>query len=128
MKVNKVGDFKLSLNPVELRDYIKTINNSFLLIGKRRNGHFKNEKSFLRLLEDQCILILQKKGDSLKRQDISFLRPFNSKGIEIKEIRKFIGKSLRRGVKVNQLLKKDYLKHNEISRSKKNSSRLLKIN
>ena len=70
----------------------------------------------------------KKKGDSLKRQDISFLRPFNSKGIEIKEIRKFIGKSLRRGVKVNQLLKKDYLKHNEISRSKKNSSRLLKIN
>ena len=63
MKVNKVGDFKLSLNPVELRDYIKTINNSFLLIGKRRNGHFKNEKSFLRLLEDQCILILQKKKE-----------------------------------------------------------------
>ena len=52
----------------------------------------------------------KKKGDSLKRQDISFLRPFNSKGIEIKEIRKFIGKSLRRGVKVNQLLKKRLLK------------------
>ena len=71
----------------------------------------KTRKVFLRLLEDQCILILQKKkGDSLKRQDISFLRPFNSKGIEIKEIRKFIGKSLRRGVKVNQLLKKRLLK------------------
>ena len=111
MKVKKVGDFKLSLNPVELRDYIKTINNSFLLIGERRNGRFKNEKNFFKTLRRSMYFnSSKKKGDSLKLQDISFLRPFNSKGIEVKEIRKFIGKRLRRGVKVNQLLKKKLLK------------------
>ena len=108
MKIKKVGDFKLSLNPKELKEYIKIINNSFLLIGQRRNGYFENEKSFFKTLRRSVYFNLsKKKGDSLKRQDISFLRPFNSQGIKVKEIKKFIGKSLSRSVNKNQLLKKE---------------------
>ena len=111
MKVKKVGDFKLSLNPNELKEYIETINHSFLSIGQRRNGYFKNEKIFFKTLRRSPYLNLsKKKNNKLYLKDISFLRPFDKKGIDINEIKNYFKKTLKKPINKNQLLKKDQFK------------------
>ncbi len=108
MKIKKVGDFKLSLNPPDLKKYINNINNSFLALGKNRSGHFKNEKNFFKTLRRSIYFnSFKKKNERLHLKDISYLRPFNKKGINANELKKFIGKFLKRNISKNELLKKE---------------------
>ena len=108
MKIKKVGDFKLSLNPPELKKYINNINNSFLALGKNRSGYFKNEKNFFKTLRRSIYFnSFKKKNDRLHLKDISYLRPFDKKGINANELKKFIGKFLKRNISKDELLKKE---------------------
>lgn len=110
-KIKKVGDFKLSLNPLELEKYIYNINNSFSALGKSRIGHFRNEKIFFKTLRRSLYFkSFKKKNEKLNLNDVSFLRPFNKKGINTDELKNFIGKNLKRNVSKNQLLKKEQFK------------------
>lgn len=110
-KIKKVGDYKLSLNPHELKKYIEAINNSFLLIGDERIGNFDSEKKFFKTLRrSPYINSYKKKNEKLSLHDISFLRPFDKKGIDISEIRNYLKKNLKVSINKNQLLKKKYFK------------------
>ena len=110
-KIKKVGDFKLSLNPHELKKYIEIIDNSFLSIGHKRDGYFDSEKIFFNTLRRSPYFNLdKKKNDKLNLKDISFLRPFDKKGININEIKNYIKKTLTKSINKNQLLKKEQFK------------------
>jgi len=110
-KIKKVGDFELSLNPDELKSYIQTVKNSHLLIGNKRDGYLKCEKKFYKTLRRSPYLnSFKKKNERLRLKDISFLRPFNNKGININEIKNYIKKPFKNSVGKNQLLKKKYFK------------------
>ena len=110
-KIKKVGDFKLSLNPHELKKYIEIIDNSFLSIGHKRDGYFNSEKFFFNTLRRSPYFnSTKKKNDKLNLKDISFLRPFDKKGININEIKNYLKKSLKESINKNQLIKKEQFK------------------
>ena len=106
-KIKKVGDFKLSLNPKELKTYIETIRNSYTLLGKKRNSFFDSESSFYNSLRRSPYFKLSmRKREKISKDKIVFLRPFNKKGINNFNIEKILGKKLKKNVNFQQLIQK----------------------
>ena len=109
-RIRKVGDFKLSLNPKEFSQFSKKILSAYKTVGIPRKEPFKNEMFFFNSLR-RSIYFKQnmKKKSLIKISDITFLRPYNSKGLEIKDYKFAIGKKLSKNVNKFQLVRKKYL-------------------
>jgi len=106
-KIKKVGDFKLSLNPNELKFYIQTIKNSHSALGKERNSFFDAEKSFYNSLRRSPYFKLSmRKGEKITKDKIIFLRPFNKKSVNNFDIGKILGRKLKKNVNLQQLIQK----------------------
>lgn len=104
-KTKLAGDYSLSLGPKEFRKLANEINKNFKIMGKIRNGVYECEKYFQKNLRRSLYYSNNfKKGHILKRDNISFLRPFDKKGLKINKLSSLIGKKLLKNVKIHQLI------------------------
>ena len=102
-KIKNVGDFKLSLNPIEMKEYIDSINKCSKAFGNVRKKYFLSEKPFFNSLRRSAYFVKNlKKNEVLERKHLVFLRPFSNKAIKNNEIKKVIGRKLKKNVKLNQ--------------------------
>ncbi len=110
-KIKNVGDYKLSLNPKEMQNYIETINKCFKALGKVRQTFFESEKPFYNSLRRS--LYFKKnlpKNHIISKKDIIFLRPYSKKGVNKKLFKKLIGKKLKKTVFTDQVIESKMIK------------------
>ena len=104
--INNVGDYELSLNPKEFKIFRNKINSAFLSLGKHRRKEFDSEKKFKKTLKRSIYFNYNfTSGHKIAIKNLSFIRPFNIKGVRIDEYKKIIGKQLKHKVKKLQLVK-----------------------
>lgn len=105
-KIKKVGDYELSLNPNEMKEYCDEINEAHNTLGKIEKKVFNCEKKFYNNL-CRSIYFSEKieKKTIISLRHLKFLRPFNKKGLKIKDYRKIIGKKAKRNYKNLELVK-----------------------
>ena len=104
-KTKLAGDYKLSVDFINLKKLINLIKENFEIIGSKRNKYFECEKYGVKTLR-RSIYFLKNldEGDKIKKNDIILLRPYNSTGVKIKDFRKILGVTTKKKVKKNQLL------------------------
>jgi N,N'-diacetyllegionaminate synthase len=104
-KTKLAGDYKLSVDFIDLKKLINLIKENFEIIGSNRKKYFNCEKYGIKTLRRSIYFFKNlKKGDKIKKNDIILLRPFNSTGVKIKDLNKILGTSIKKEVKKNQLL------------------------
>ena len=109
-EVKKVGDYELSLNPYEMKKYCSEINEAFSSLGKKEKRVFNCEKKFYANLCRSIYFSNEiKKGSKITFKDLSFIRPFNLKGLKIKNYKKLIGKKAKKNFKKLELVKKNFI-------------------
>ena len=110
VKTKLAGDYKLSIDAIEMKKLSEQIKFNFETIGKKRNHLYKSEIPFLKQLRRSIYYNKNfNKNHKLKKNDFMFIRPFNKYGIKIENYKKIIGKKLKRLVKKNQIIKaKDF--------------------
>ena len=110
-KVKKVGDFKLSLNPLEFNEFTKKIRKIEKTLGyevkKKFPVELPFEKSLRRSIYASKDIIA---GNNLSINDIQIIRPYEKKGINAFEFDKFIGKKICKNLKKNELITKIHFK------------------
>ncbi len=107
-RIKNVGDYKLSLNPDEMKKYIYDVTKSFMALGKVRKTFFPSERPFLNSLRRSPYFRENfSKGHIISEKNIIFLRPQTTAAIENNKVKFFIGKKLKRSVGSYQVLKKD---------------------
>lgn len=111
-KIKNVGDYKLSLNPVEMKDYIYTINKCFQALGDSRLKPFKAERPFFNSLRRSIYFRHNlKKGHILSKNDLIFLRPYSKTSIRNLNYKNLIGKKVNEPVSKEQVVVKKLVKY-----------------
>ena len=111
-KIKNVGDYKLSLNPIEMKDYIYTINKCFKALGHKRFRPFKAERPFYKSLRRSIYFRHNlKKGHILSKNDLIFLRPYSKTSIRNLNYKNLIGKKVKEQVSKEQLVVKKLIKY-----------------
>lgn len=106
-KVKNTGDYSLSLNPKELKNFINDLNYTSKVLGEPIKKKFDCEIPFEKSLRRSPYSSRSIKiGQKLKKNDIKYIRPYSKIGIENHEIKKFIGRKLKQNLKINSLIKK----------------------
>lgn len=104
-KTKLAGDFKLSIDYQDLKKLVNLIKENYQIIGLKRKKSFICEKYGVKTLRRSIYFVKNlNKGDKIKKDDIAFLRPFNSKGIKIENLNKIIGAKVKNKVKSSQLV------------------------
>ncbi len=110
-KIKNVGDYKLSLNPNEMKNYIDTINRCFKALGSKRKSLFQAEKPFYNSLRRSLYFRNElDKNHIISKKDIIFLRPFSKKSIKNTLYKSLIGKRLKKDVLKGQIIEKKFVK------------------
>ena len=79
---------------------VKKIKQNLDIIGTVREKEYQCEKYFKKTLRRSLYFSKSlKKNHTLKYLDISFLRPYNKTGVDLKDYSKFIGRKLKSNVK-----------------------------
>ncbi len=108
-KVKNTGDFALSLNPKELKEFIRDLDRTIKILGTPIKKKFSCEIPFEKSLRRSVYSSSKMNaGQLLKWDNIKFIRPYNTQGIENHKIDKFIGRKLKKKISKNTLLKKEY--------------------
>ena len=111
-KIKNVGDYKLSLNPIEMKDYIYTINKCFQALGDKRFKPFKAERPFYNSLRRSIYFRHNlKKGHILSKNDLIFLRPYSKTSIRNLNYKNLIGKKVNEPVSKEQSVVKKLVKY-----------------
>ena len=99
-KTKLAGDYKLSVDFIDLKKLINLIKENFEIIGSNRKKYFNCEKYGIKTLRRSIYFFKNlNKGDKIKKNDIILLRPFNSTGVKIKDLNKILGTSIKKEVK-----------------------------
>ena len=105
----KGPDHRMSLEPEELKDYIKSIRDAEVSLGMNEKkiifSEIENKKKLKKSLVSKTLI---KKGQKITKSLISIKRPGN--GIRPIEIPKILGKIAKYNIKKNTLLKFKMLK------------------
>ena len=110
-KTKLAGDYKLSIDFIDLKRLINLIKENLEIIGFNRNKYFNCEKYGIKTLRRSIYFLKNlNKGDKIKKDDIILLRPFSRIGVEIKDLNKILGTTIKKKVKKNQLLTYKVLK------------------
>tara|TARA_B100000963_G_scaffold335042_1_gene328835 strand:+ start:8110 stop:9135 length:1026 start_codon:yes stop_codon:yes gene_type:complete len=108
-KVKNVGDFSLSLNPKEFKNFVINIKKVVKIMGKNKKEKFLCEKPFEKSLRRSVYINKNiKRYEKLRKNDIKIIRPYNISGVATYEINKLIGKKIKISLKKNSLIKKSY--------------------
>ena len=110
-KVKNVGDFRLSLNPQELKKFVKDIKKVNKIMGDNIKEKFFCEKTFEKNLR-RSVYINKKivKDEMLNKKNIKILRPYNPSGIAVYDIDKFINRKINTNLNKNSILKPSHFK------------------
>ena len=104
-KTKLAGDYKLSINHVDLKRLIFLIKENYKIIGIKREKEFNCEKYGKKTLRRSIYFSRSlNKHEKIKKNDVIFLRPFNKKGVKIEDYSKIIGVKIKNKVKKNQLV------------------------
>tara|TARA_B100001027_G_scaffold204935_1_gene167434 strand:+ start:661 stop:1671 length:1011 start_codon:yes stop_codon:yes gene_type:complete len=104
-KTKLAGDYKLSINHVDLKRLIFLIKENYKIIGIKREKEFNCEKYGKKTLRRSIYFSRSlNKHEKIKKNDVIFLRPFNVKGVKIEDFSKIIGAKIKDKVKKNQLV------------------------
>lgn len=107
----RAGDYSLSINEKNFKIMVKKIKQNLNIIGTVREKEYPCEKYFKKTLRRSLYFSKNlKKNYKLKYLDISFLRPYNKSGVDLKDYSKFVGRKLKSNVKKNQLIIKNNFK------------------
>ena len=109
-KNQKFGDHKMSLNPIELINFVEKIRNTEIILGNSKKIVFKEEINLSKIARKGVYLKSDiKKGKILNLKDIIFLRPQNSKSLFY--YKKIIGRKAKKNlVALQSLNSNDFLK------------------
>ena len=109
-KTKLAGDYSLSVDKADLKKMIEKIHQSLKMIGNVRKKEFESElyskKNLRRSLYFSKNL---KKNHKILKEDLSLLRPYSEKSVKIEKIKNIIGSTLKRDVRKQQLVKKEYI-------------------
>ncbi len=106
-KIKKVGDYALSLDPLEMKKYCNEINEAHKALGRVEKKVFDCEKKFYNNLCRSIYFSEDiQKNTIINLNHLKFIRPFNKKGLKIKDYKKIIGKRAKKNYKNLDLLKK----------------------
>ena len=96
-------DHKASLNPRELKEWVKHIRNLEKALGDNKKFPSKNEQEIAKIARKSIVTLSDlKEGDLIKREDIDIKRP--GYGISPKYFNSLIGKTIKRNVPKNSIL------------------------
>lgn len=96
-KKQKNGDHKMSLNPIELINFVKNIRNTEIILGNSKKIVFKEEIKLSKIARKGVYLKNDlKKGKILNLKDIIFLRPQNCKNLLY--YKKMIGRKAKKNL------------------------------
>ncbi len=96
-------DHKASLNPRELKEWVKHIRNLEKALGDYKKFPSKNEQEIAKIARKSIVTLSDlKEGDLIKREDIDIKRP--GYGISPKYFNSLIGKTIKRNVPKNSIL------------------------
>ncbi len=96
-------DHKASLNPRELKEWVKHIRNLEKALGDNKKFPSKNEQEIAKIARKSIVTLSDlKKGDLIKKEDIDIKRP--GYGISPKYFNSLIGKTIKRNVPKNSIL------------------------
>ena len=98
-------DSKFSIEPNEMVKLIYEVNSAWEAIGKIKYGYSESEKQSLNHRKSIYITKDMKKGEIIKEDNISFLRPCPENGIPPYEVDKIIGKNIKISMQSGQHLK-----------------------
>ncbi len=111
--MTNAGDFELSLNTKQFKDFRNELDEAIIILGKERRSIFLHEKPFFKTLTRSLYFKNNKNIDSkIELNDISFLRPYNNKGVPIEDYKKIIGKKINKNIFKNQLISYKQFKKN----------------
>ena len=98
----KGPDHLMSLNPKDLKKFIKNIRIAEQIIGSEKNKPTFSEKKLIKYTRRGLVAACEiKKGKILRKKNINFKRPaFN---YMIKDIKKIIGRKLIRNIKIDEV-------------------------
>lgn len=98
----KGPDHSISLNPKDLKKFIKNIRIAEQIIGSEKNKPTFTEKKLIKYSRRGLVAACEiKKGKILRKKNINFKRPaFN---FMIKDIKKIIGRKLIRNIKIDEV-------------------------
>ena len=110
-KVKNVGDFRLSLNPQEFKNFVNDIKKVNKIMGDNIKEKFFCEKPFEKNLR-RSVYINKKivKNEKLNKKNIKIVRPYNSSGIAAYDIDKFINRKINTNLSKNSILKPSHFK------------------
>ncbi len=96
-------DHKASLNPRELKEWVKHIRNLEKALGDYKKFPSKNEQEIAKIARKSIVTLSDlKEGDLIKKEDIDIKRP--GYGISPKYFSSLIGKTIKRNVPKNSIL------------------------
>jgi len=96
-------DHKASLNPRELKEWVKHIRNLEKALGDYKKFPSKNEQEIAKIARKSIVTLSDlKEGDTIKKEDIDIKRP--GYGISPKYFSSLIGKTIKRNVPKNSIL------------------------
>ena len=103
-KTHLAGDYKLSVDSLELKKMIILLKENFKIIGKFRDEEFPCEKYSKKTLRRSIYFSKSLKKETLiKKNDFCLLRPYSKSGIKIEIQSQLIGSKIKKNVKKHQL-------------------------